>query len=734
MNSFPAVETYAPGSLIDMLPAIVYVCEPEPPYRTMYVSPALESLGYSMDEWLSEPSMRTRAIHADDRSRVLSEIEEARAVGADFESEYRMIAADGQMLWVHDRGRFARGGEGRLVFEGLMIDVTCRRRAEEEVRRSEEQFRHLVEHAADALLVHDLKGRIIDANQHACDSLGYTRDELLEMTVCDIELNITAETFATIKERLEQGELITFDGVHRRKDGTHFPVEVRFGSFKSGGQYMALAVVRDMTRRKLAETALRESELKYRTILENIQDGYYEVDVKGNFTFFNDSMCKILGYEEPELKGMNHQMYTDQDNTGKVCSAYNKVYRTGDPIKGFAYEVIRKDRGKRYVEASVPLLTDAAGHRVGFRGIIRDITARRHMEAALWQSEREYRKLFENANDAILIFDPESEMILEANNKALDIYGMGKEEFIGMSLKAITKDADQGRQRIRETFESGGSKSFETVHFRKDGTPIDILGSSTVIEYGGRKAVMAIARDVTEIKRLQQQLIQSEKLAALGQLVSGVAHELNNPLTSVLGYTQLLLMRNQLDPHAAEQLEIVGQEADRARRIVRNLLSFSRQHKPSRAQVDLNELLERTLELRTYEMKVNNISVCREPGDIPRVMADEHQLQQVFLNIIINAEQAIESGARAGHLTVRTEMGASNRVRIVIADSGPGIPSHIIEKLFDPFFTTKPVGQGTGLGLSISYGIVKEHDGTISVESEPGRGARFIIELPVKPN
>jgi PAS domain S-box-containing protein len=619
MNSFPAVETYAPGSLIDKLPAIVYVCEPEPPYRTMYISSAVESLGYSTDEWLSEPCMRTRLIHTDDRNRVLRETEEASRAGTAIEYEYRMIAADGQVRWVHDLGRFARDEEGRRVLQGVMIDITRRRRAEEEVRR--------------------------------------------------------------------------------------------------------------------AETALRESELKYRTILENIQDGYYEVDLKGNFTFFNDPICRILGYEErDELNGMNHQRYTDRENTRKVCLAYNTVYRTGEPIKGYAYEVIRKDGAKRYVEASVSLLTDAAGHHVGFRGIIRDITARRQMEAALWQSEREYRKLFENANDAILIFDPESEVILEANNKALDIYGVGKEEFIGMSLKTITTDSDQGRQPIREALESGSPKNFETVHLRKDGMPIDIFGSSTVIEYGGRKAVMTIARDVTEIKRLQQQLIQSEKLAALGQLVSGVAHELNNPLTSVIGYTQLLLARNQLDPRAAEQLEIVGNEADRARRIVRNLLSFSRQHKPSRAEVDLNELLERTLELRAYEMKVNNISVCREPGDIPCVLADEHQLQQVFLNIIINAEQAMQSDARAGELTVRTEMGASNRVKIVIADNGPGIPLQIIEKLFDPFFTTKPVGKGTGLGLSISYGIVKEHDGAIRVESEPGRGARFIIELPTRPN
>ena len=601
MNPSPVMETPAIDNLIDSLPAVIYVCEPDPPYRTIYISAAVESLGYSPDQWLSLPDMRARAIHEDDRDRVLREVEEARLAGADNEYEYRLIAADGSVRWVHDHGRFVRDEEGRLTWQGVMIDIT------------------------------------------------------------------------------------------------------------------------------------RRSELKYRTILENIQDGYYEVDLKGNLTFFNDSICQILGYTERELKGMNNRSYTDWENSHKVHLAYNKVYRTGEPIKGYAYEVIRKDGTKRYVEASVSLLKDGAGHGVGFRGIIRDVTERRQMEAALWQSEREYRKLFENANDAIVIFDPESEIILEANHKALDVYGLSKEEFIGKSLKALTKDAGQVRQRIGEAFESGGSKSFETVHLRKDGTPIDILGSGTVIEYGGPKAVMIIARDVTQIKRLQQQLIQSEKLAALGHLVSGVAHELNNPLTSVLGYTQLLLARASLDARAAEQLEIVSMEADRARRIVRNLLSFSRQRKPSRAEVDLDELLERTLELRGYEMKVNNISVCHNRGEIPRVFADEHQLQQVFLNIIINAEQAMVNMGREASLTVSTETGTVGHVKVVVADNGQGITPEIMEKLFDPFFTTKPVGKGTGLGLSISYGIIKEHDGTIRVESEPGQGARFIIELPVKP-
>jgi two-component system NtrC family sensor kinase len=185
-----------------------------------------------------------------------------------------------------------------------------------------------------------------------------------------------------------------------------------------------------------------------------------------------------------------------------------------------------------------------------------------------------------------------------------------------------------------------------------------------------------------------------------------------------------------------ENLEIVRQEAERTRRIVQNLLSFSRQHKPSRTEVDINELLDRTLDLRAYEMSVNNISIRRNYGLMPSVLADEHQMQQVFLNIIINAEHAMHSQHLGGTLTLSTSFersAAGNIVRIMIEDDGPGIAAENLDRLFDPFFTTKPIGKGTGLGLSISYGIIKEHGGAIRAESEPGQGARFIIELPLRP-
>jgi len=479
---------------------------------------------------------------------------------------------------------------------------------------------------------------------------------------------------------------------------------------------------------------LRKSEERFRLLVENSSELISILESDGIIRYQSPSAERVLGYKAEYLVGKSVFDFIHPDDLERII----KTFTDWLGIPGFALPVecrfLHRDGSWRILEAIGNNLLDdplVAGVMVNSR----DITERKRTEAALKQSERQYRNLFENANDAIMIIEPESEMILEANNKACVTYGFSKDEFIGMSLKSITQDVGRGEQRIREVLQETGTTSFESVHLRKDGTAIEILGSDSVIEYDGKKAILIIARDITEINRLQQQLIQSEKLAGLGQLVSGVAHELNNPLTAVIGFTQLILADPSLDRKVRERLETVMQEGERTRRIVQNLLSFSRQHKPSRKNVNLNDLLERTLELRAYELRVNNISVHRELEDIPSIFADGHQLQQVFLNIIINAEQALQNGKGKGVLTVKTEIKEVDSirwVRVIIADDGPGIALENMSKLFDPFFTTKPVGKGTGLGLSISYGIVKEHGGTIRVESSPGSGATFIIELPVQ--
>ncbi|HTS12205.1 MAG TPA: ATP-binding protein [Candidatus Limnocylindrales bacterium] len=259
--------------------------------------------------------------------------------------------------------------------------------------------------------------------------------------------------------------------------------------------------------------------------------------------------------------------------------------------------------------------------------------------------------------------------------------------------------------------------------------------SRPVLDREGRAfGWLELYSDVTGERQIQSKMLQTEKMAALGQLVSGIAHELNNPLTAIMGYAQLLLVHG-LNSGQLSEAKKVYSEAERARRIVKNLLYFARENKPERSRADVNEIIERTLALRGYELKVENIVVdCDLASDLPRTMADPYQLQQVILNLVVNAEQALVEGRGQGHVWIRTShlrQRAGDRILIEISDDGPGIAPEIASRIFDPFFTTKPPGVGTGLGLSIVYGIVHQHGGEITLDSQRGLGARFTVELPV---
>ncbi|MDE3109282.1 MAG: response regulator [Acidobacteriota bacterium] len=348
-------------------------------------------------------------------------------------------------------------------------------------------------------------------------------------------------------------------------------------------------------------------------------------------------------------------------------------------------------------------------------------------------AEEAFNAVFDSSAEALLIID-RAGAIQRANARARELLGLPKAS--GRSgMPKIHFHAD--RDELSKLWKQPGAPLPRIVDAHlESGVPLRVALRAKL---PGSEGLLLCAEDAFAVQPARQSnMLQTEKMAALGQLVSGIAHELNNPLTAIMGYTQLLLGR-RLRPDHLSEAERVYQEAERARRIVKNLLYFARQSRSERTRVDLNEVVERTLALRSYELRVEDIVVqCELAPGLPATLADPYQLQQVVLNLLVNAEQAILESRGHGHVWIRTRhvadrAGAAARGRIVleVSDDGPGIPPEIASRIFDPFFTSKPLGAGTGLGLSILYGIVQQHHGEVTFENQPASGARFVVTLPV---
>lgn len=366
------------------------------------------------------------------------------------------------------------------------------------------------------------------------------------------------------------------------------------------------------------------------------------------------------------------------------------------------------------------------------------------------QVEAELRSVLDSVQAGVIVFD-RSGRVKFSNTRFGQLFGMEAR------VRAAIQTIDDVRTALAPRFRD--PQAFSTpweVFARGEGEPVHdeveiVRPAKRVIERFSRPVQDAaghavgwleVYTDVTGERQIQSKMLQTDKMAAVGQLVSGIAHELNNPLTAIMGYTQLLLVHG-LKGNQLEEATKVYREAERARRIVKNLLYFGRENQPQRSRVDINEIVERALALRSYELKVENIRVtCDLAKDLPHTMADPYQLQQVVLNLLINAEQALVEGRGQGHVLIRTRRishsevlppgrGRNQRIVIEIADDGPGIPHEIAYRVFEPFFTTKPPGVGTGLGLSIVYGIVQQHGGEVTVDSQPGIGSKFNIEIPI---
>ena len=457
-------------------------------------------------------------------------------------------------------------------------------------------------------------------------------------------------------------------------------------------------------------------------LLDALGDGVLTTDADDRVTYANRAAAHLFGRDRAGLIGEKLPELFARDSRDAVRFGQSAA-RDGLP------QVYEADVAGRECSLSVGAAPLGVNASTGTVLALRDVTDMRRAHQELAKSESRYRHLFEDASDAIMTFDSLGRFT-SVNDAGERISGYQRDELIGRFFGPLLPISELPRAvlEFRKAL-SGQPGQFESVVVRKDGERRHITITYSCPQRS--REVLCLIRDATEEKQLQQQLVQSEKMGAIGQLVSGVAHELNNPLASITAFAQLMLSDGNLNKDDRHATEVIANESRRAARIVHNLLTFARQHKAEKTYADINQVIENTLELRGYDLSVRGIQIERSYADPPpSTMADAYQLQQVILNLVTNAEQAMAGVERAHHrLTARTRRDGET-IRIEIEDTGPGIPPDGLERIFNPFYTTKPVGHGTGLGLSISLGIVSEHGGRIWADNVAGGGARFCIDLP----
>ena len=753
-----------------------------------------------------------------------------------------------------------------ILVQAFVRDVTENKQMENRVRESEEYYRKLVETSPEAIIIVDPAGILSFASQKAYEMFGVPAAQ--PAVGFPILQWVAPEEHQTIMNRLRDffsGQLTTHAREYRllKQNRTQFWCEIAASPLNNAEGRVAgiLMVCRDVSERKNAEDALRESEERFSRLSDAAFEGIV-ISERGRVVDLNEQITKMLGYKRSEMIGSEVMKFVAPDSVQLVLK--NISAGNEEPYEHLAQ---RNDGSTLLVEARAKSLP-YNGHKVRVTAI-RDITDRQRAEESLRASEQKYRTLFESANDAMFIFDPATEIVLEANSKALETYGFSREEFIGLSLKSITMDAVRGEHEVRRILELGSLKNYETVHFRKDGTSAHFLVNSSVIDYKGVRAILSISRDITDRmqadeilrlqsaalqtaanaivitdragvityvnsaftritgytteealgntpkilksgeqppefyenlwatinagnvwrgelvnkrkdgsfyseemtitpvqneqkeithfiaiknditdrKRLQEQLVQAQKMEGIGTLAGGIAHDFNNILGIILGHVSLI-PRSKNDPLlVSNSVDTITKAVQRGAGLVRQILTFARKTEIERKSVNVNALIVELTKMfqQTFPKTIEIVTDLDQ--SIPLVAMDQTQFQQAIMNLCINGRDAMEESSELqlprGVLTIRTTRVSKLQIRlkftdasdseyicVEVRDTGVGMNESTKQKIFEPFYTTKELGKGTGLGLAVVYGVVKGHHGFIDVESERGKGTTFSLYLP----
>ncbi len=621
-------------------------------------------------------------------------------------------------------------------------NITERKKAEKALRESESRYRVLFDNSPDGILIADIATkRFTYANPSVCRMLGYSKEELTRLGVADIHPQDRLPQLIAEFDAQARGEKILAPNIPcLRKDGTVFYADISTTPTVLDGMACNVGFFRDITERKWAEEALKASEDRYRQMTEGSLTGIF-IHQDGIAVFVNQRLANMLGYTKEEMIGrkvFDRVHPEDGDAVGAIVLARLRKELSVVPQQ---LRLLKKTGEAIWCEVLATRI-DYQG-RPAVMGNLVEITDRKKAEEALRESEERYRVLFQDSRDAVYVTTRDGRF-LDANQAFCDLFGWDRHQLDGLKVERAYADPAHRKVFQESIAEAGSLKDYPIQLRKKDGTLFEAALTASLRrgDKGDIVGYQGIIRDMTEKRVLEKQLIQAQKMEAMGTLAGGIAHDFNNILQVVLGFAELVITERGRDWSGYEELRSIRSAAERGADLVRRILTFSRKIETNMRPLNLNaEVLQ--AEKLLYRTIPKMIAIRSHLADDLKVInADPSQVEQILLNLAVNAKDAMPEGGDLAFQTknivlddryreTHPDVQPGEYVQLTVTDNGHGMEEHVVAHIFEPFYTTKAAGEGTGLGLSVVFGIVKMHGGHIECESEKGKGTTFKIHFPV---